>query len=383
MLVFTVLLVIPLLVAVASFVFLRGITWKEFLVQVGTQVLVAAISATCVYCANTTDVEVWNGRVTNKRQTWVPCSHSYQCNCRQVCTGSGKDRSCSTVCDTCYEHTNDYDWNVYTSNGEVITIARIDSQGVSEPSRWTAVRLGEPTAVPHKYTSYIKAAPDTLFRRQGTSSKYKGHIPAYPGQVYDYYRLNRFVSHGVPADAAAWNAALSDLAADLGSARQANVIVVLTTQPHDWFHALEEEWVGGKKNDIVLVVGVDAAGKPVWADVMAWTIDPLFKVKLRDDILDDGTLDPKSVASIIRRNTLEHHRRKPMADYEYLKASITPSPTEWVVTLVIGLVVAAGLAWFMHTYDLFNEERRAPWARGYRGRRGGLFGAPPRVNPWK
>lgn len=363
--VFFVLLVIPLIVAVAGFILLKGITWKEFALQVVAQVLVAGVSAFCVFCANTHDVEVWNGRVTNKAQVRVSCSHSYPCNCRQVCTGSGKDQTCSTVCDTCYEHSWDYNWNVYTSNGETITIARIDSQGVYTPPRWASTQMGEPTAVQHSYTSYIKGSPDSLFRHQGSSEKYKGKIPAYPDDVYDYYRLNRFVSLDVAADVPAWNDALSDVNADVGSPRQANVIVVLTRQPRDWFYALQEEWIGGKKNDVILVVGLDAEDKPVWAEVMAWTIDPIFKVKLRDDVLDEGVLTPKKVVDAIRRNTMSYHRRKPMADFEYLKSAIMPSTTEWVVTLILGLLVAVGLTWLFHVHDVFGDEGRMSWGRGY------------------
>lgn len=363
--VFFVLLALPLLVAVAGFILLKGITWKEFALQVVAQILVAGVSAVCVFCANTHDVEVWNGRVTNKAQVQVPCSHSYQCNCRQVCTGSGKDRSCSQQCDTCYEHFADYDWDVYTSNGEVITIARIDRQGVHTPPRWKSTQIGEPTAVRHAYTSYIKGSPDSLFRHQGSSDKYKGKIPEYPNDVYDYYRLNRFVSMGVAADVHAWNEALSEVNADVGSPRQANVIVVLTREPRDWFYALQETWIGGKKNDIVLVVGVDAEDKPAWVEVMAWTIDPIFKVKLRDDIIDEGVLTPKKVVDAIRRNVMHYHKRKPMADFEYLKAAIMPSTTEWVITLIIGLAVAIGLAWLFHVHDVFGDEGRTSWRRGY------------------
>lgn len=359
-----VLLALPLLVAVAAFILLQGITWKEFLLQVGAQVLVALVSSACVYCANTHDVEVWNGRVTNKAQVRVSCSHSYPCNCRQVCTGSGKDQSCSTVCDTCYEHSFDYNWEVYTSNGEEIAIARVDSQGVHTPPRWASTQVGEPTSVTHAYTNYIKASPDSLFRHQGSSAKYAGQIPTYPNGVYDYYRLDRFVSMGVAADVGAWNTALSDLNADVGAPRQANVVVVLTRQPRDWFYALQEAWIGGKKNDVILVIGVDADGKPAWAEVMAWTIDPLFKIKLRDDVLDEGVLTPKKVMDALRRNIMAYHKRKPMADFEYLRSAITPSPTEWFVTLFIGIAIAIGLAVTFQVHDVFGDEGRS-WGRGY------------------
>lgn len=69
--------IIPLILAIAGFIILGGITWKEFLLQVGAQVLVAGLSAAAIYASNTYDTEIWNGIVTDKKQVRVSCSHSY------------------------------------------------------------------------------------------------------------------------------------------------------------------------------------------------------------------------------------------------------------------------------------------------------------------
>jgi hypothetical protein len=283
-----------------------------------------------------------------------------------VCTGSGKNRSCTTQCDTCYEHHgflrtipgNDYDWDVYTSNGETVTIDRIDRQGVHEPQRYTAVRMGEPTSLTHSYVNYVKASPDSLFRHQGLKEKYASALPAYPGSVYDYYRLDRLVTVGVPVDdARKWNMELMRINADLGRPKQVNMIVVLVkNQPLDYYSALEESWIGAKKNDAVLVVSVDDTMKPQWAQVMAWTTNELFKVKLRDDIMSEQKLDRDAVMTALANNVRTTYQRKPMKDFEYLSSQITPTSTQWVVTLLIALLVAGVLVWVFQVHDVFNEE---------------------------
>lgn len=371
---FLIVLLVPLALAGLAYAFLDGISLKEFGLVGAACLLVAGTSAGIVSCSNTHDVEVWNGVVTGKEQNRVSCSHSYPCNCRQVCTGSGNNRSCSTVCDTCYEHSWDYDWDVYTSNQETITIDRIDRQGVHEPPRFTAVRMGEPTSQAHSYKNYIKASPDTLFRHQGLKEKYAGQVPAYPQQIYDYYRLDRLVTVGVSVpDARAWNRELSRINADLGRPKQVNMIVVLArNKPHDWYYALEETWIGGKKNDAVLVVSVDDQMKPQWAEVMAWTSNELFKVKLRDDIMDEPTVDRDAVMTALANNVRTFYVRKPMKDFEYLSSLITPTSTQWLVTLIIALLVAGGLTFFCQTNDVFGDEghgymrrRRSPSRRGF------------------
>lgn len=361
------LLTIPLIVAVLGFVVLKTISWKEFLVQVGVQLVVAAASVGIIYSSNTWDSEILNGTVLSKAQVRVSCSHSYRCRCHSVesCSGSGKDRSCSSheECDTCYQHANDWDWDVISSIN-TLSIDRVDSRGSDEPPRWTAVRLGEPVAVEHSYTNYVKAAPDTLFRHQGLQKKYIKFLPPYPGEVYDYYRLNRLVlvNGAKVSNPQEWNEALAELNGKLGAPRQSNMVVVLAKNlPDDYYYALEEAWVGGKKNDTILVIGVDGVMHPTWAVVMAWSINKLFEVKLRDDIMGETVLTKDNVIAALDRNVSAYYKRKPMADFEYLQASITPTTTQLMWSLICGLMVALGVGYAMHRHDLFDEERRKQW----------------------
>lgn len=380
---FLIVLCVPLVIAAAAFVFFNGISLKELGVIAVAQLIVAGIAAGVVSYENTTDTEVWNGRVTNKAKVPVPCEHSYDCNCHQVCSGSGKNKSCSEECDTCYKHHgflrtirgDDYDWDVYTTNQETVTIDRVDEQGVSQPPRWTIINVGDPTSLTHGYDSYIKASPDTLFRHQGLKDKYATSIPTYPQHVYDYYHLDRLVTVGVSVDdATAWNTALTELNADLGKSKQANMIVVLVKNVSDeYYYALEESWIGGKKNDVILVVDVDDQMKPQWASVMCWTTNELFKVKLRDDVMNDPIITRKAIIDDLHVNVDKYFERKPMKDFEYLKSSIVPTTTEWVVTMVIGLVIAIGLIVFFQMNDVFDEgpsqQRRGLSVSGFHGRR--------------
>ena len=306
------------------------------------------------------DREVWNGVVSSKDSEHVSCSHSYQCNCHESCSGSGKDKSCHESCDTCYEHSYDVDWNVFTSNRETIKIEREDRQGTTQPARWTAVRIGEPTSVEHAYKNYIKGSPDTLFRHQGLVDKYKGKIPQYP-RVHDYYHVNRLISvNGAWADnPGAWIEGLDKINAEVGSPKQANVMVVLVRGlSAEFYYALEEAWIGGKKNDIVVVVGVDDQSVPQWATIMAWSKNEMFKVKLRDDIMDaKGPLVRDAFLATVKADVTQLYQRKPMADFQYLEASITPTSGQLAFGIIVSLLVSIGLSWYFATHDPFGDER--------------------------
>lgn len=355
---FLIVLLIPLVVSLCSFVFSDGITWKEFLVQVAVQLVIAGSSSGIVSCVNTRDTETWNGRVANKYSQHVSCSHSYPCN-PYPCNCNSKGQ-CSTCWNTCYDHLYDVDWVVQTSNDETVDIDRVDRQGIYQPPRWTAVQLGEPTSLTHSYDNYVKAAPGTLFRHQGLVEKYASSIPEYPQQVYDYYRLNHLVTVGLTlVDSRDWNVSLSELNAKVGKQKQANVIVVLVKDmPDDYFYALEEAWIGGKKNDVILVVSVDAALKPQWAAVLCWTTNELFKVKLRDDVMADAAISREILVQQLHENVTHYFERKPMKDFEYLQSSATPTLTEWWVCLGIGFLSAVGLAILFHFKDVFDEENK-------------------------
>lgn len=355
--VFAILLLVPL-VAIAGFYFAKNaITKKEFAVQVGVQVVVAGVAALLVHYSSVHDTEVWNGVVTAKESNHVSCEHSYSCHCRTDSKGHES-------CDTCYEHSYDIDWDVHTSNGETITIDRVDRRGTDEPPRFTRVVIGEPTTRPHGYTNYVKASPDTLFRHQGLTEKYQTVLPKYPDQLYDYFHVDKLVTQDVHVDdRAAWNLGLEKLNAEVGRPKQANVIVVLVrNQPQEYFYALEESWIGGKKNDVVLVVGLDDLLKPQWVTVMAWTTQEIFKVKLRDDVTALGTLDRDKVLATLKADVNQYYVRKPMADFEYLEASITPTPTQWAVSLIISLIISIVLTIVFIRVDLFGEERARRWA---------------------
>lgn len=363
MILFAAILLIPLLVAVGCYLLSTGITWRELMAQAGAQLLIAAASVAVCSCQDTADTEVWNGRVTGKERVQVSCSHSYSCHCRPASCG----KNCTTVhCDTCYHHTHDWDWRVYSSTGNQWNIRRIDWQGTYEPPRWTQVQVGDPTSETHSYKNPIKAAPDTLFRHQGLTEKYASNLPEYPLGEYDYYRIDRLVlvNDASVEEPKSWNSDIAEVNAAIGVPKQANTILVLVRGlPRDYFSALEEAWLGGKKNDVVLVVGVDSERKPQWAEVMAWTVNPMVKVKLRDAVMALPTIERWNVTSAMRESIVAHYKRKPMADFEYLASSVTPSVTQWVVTLLIGLLCAVGLSWVFHHEDVFGEEKLAAWRK--------------------
>lgn len=303
--------------------------------------------------SETYDTEIWNGKVVSKNQETVSCRHSYSCNCRQSCTGSGKDQSCSETCDTCYEHSHDYDWDVHSTVG-TITIDRVDRQGTLQPPRFASVQISDPVSVKHHFTNYLKGAKNNVLNRQGTTITYP--MPPYPGDIYDYYNIDRAISvDNVVPNLQMWNKEISKSLIDLGNAKQVNLILVFTKNPEDYAEQLNASWLGGKKNDVITVIGTHGS-KIEWVNVLSWTKREDFKVHLRDKLVGVN-LEPVSVVKIISDEISTKFERRHMKEFEYLKYDIEPNMYYFVGAFISFFIPSIFLLW-AHRRQSFSYSKR-------------------------
>lgn len=327
--------------------FVAKVLWKHeiTLLEMAANLAIGMLFATLAFFGSrylqAQDVEVHNGRLLSKASKIVSCEHSYPCNCRQVCSGSGNSRSCTQVCDTCYEHSHDVDWLLDTQVG-TIEVPRVDRQGLKEPARFTKAKPGDAVSLAKAYQNYIKAAPHSLFNKATEMSllaQFEGRLPNYPSQVRDLHYVDRVVLHGVPLkNRAQWNTALQEMLADLGPRHEVNAVLVFTKEADPQYaEALRAHWLGGKKNDVVAVIGT-AENAIQWVRVFSWTDKELFKVQLRDDLAQLPELAVEPLIAVLRDHIKQGFVRKSMQDFEYLKNEI--EPPLWL-TILLGLMAAA------------------------------------------
>lgn len=345
-----------LLVFPLAWPFVAKFIWKHeiTLAELGLNILVGALVVTAGWAlgrySQTYDVEILNGQVTGKQSRRVSCEHSYSCNCRQVCSGSGDKRSCSQVCSTCYLHDYDVVWELKTTLG-TIKVRRVNSQGTIEPERFTRAKVGDPVAQTSSFTNYVKAAPDSLFNtlaQKQALQLFAPQVPAYPDNIYDYHYVNRVLSDGVAVpDVDDWNLDLARMLRDLGPSKQVNVVIVFTKEADPRYaDAVNAKWLGGKKNDVVVVLGTPAYPEIGWARVLSWTEREVFKVQLRDALQDIKTLERSLVLSTIEKHILSGFQRRSMEDFAYLKNEI--EPPGWVVALLVALSILLSVGTSVH-----------------------------------
>lgn len=335
---FLLLMVIPVLISMAVLIYFKGHmdTILDFAIQIGIVGLVVAGGLGLTYFDRTVDREVWNGQITSKVRQQVGCRHSYECNCVYI--------NKVLVCQTCYEHSFDVDWELHTSTSEETDIDTIDRQGLIMPPRWGAAFIGEPYSSEHTYTNYILANPDSvLLGQKGDLKKFGPLIPQYP-KVYDYYKMDHVINMGVPIATAQFNWLVNEMDKKLGPIKQVNVLVVLVhTDDPDYVYAFRDAWKGGKKNDAIVLIGSIDGNKIDWADVVSWETNPAYSVSLKDKIMEIGYLNRRDeIAVAISETTQGQFQRMHMENYKWLVRSYQPSQKVMIWMFILATLASIG-----------------------------------------
>lgn len=347
-------LLLPIFGAMAVW-YLTGKT-RDSIIAAGIFAFVSILAIVIAFAAShgvkTADTEIWNGMVTSKARDHGTYEKPYDCMCRSetTCSGTGAQRSCSTrqVCQTCYETRYTVNWNCQTTVGR-FTIDSRDSSSRSvynegNPQRWSIINAGDPVSKTNTYTNYVQAVPESLFRPSNSElkKKFAPLIPAYPSNVYDFYRVNRFLTPGYNSpDAPAWNESIGQLLKERGPRKQVNVVVVVAkTDDPNYAYALQDAWVGAKKNDVVLVVGSANWPKIDFVEVISWTKNELFKVQTRDEVLALGTVQRQPVMDILAKQIDTNFERRRMREFKYLEAEI--DPPGWLLGILAALIAGGG-----------------------------------------
>lgn len=362
-----VLIAVPVGTAALVFRCARGrIAGRDAALQIAVGVALMVVGYYVLRWVGVQDYEVWSGRIARTDHGTTGCCHDYACNCRQECTTSGEQRSCSDVCDVCYLHSYDEQYSATSTNDERVYHDTCNEPGSDAPADWLAIRVGEPTAWEHRYTNYVLAAPAEVIAPVPDMGRYLGLLPAYPRT--EGWEVRRFLFAGIaePPDAGALDEGLDELNADIGAAKQVNVIVVVVrAADRSYADALRAAWLGGKKNDVVVVIGAPEFPEIRWARVLAWSAGPDdgagFKMELGGRIEGLRRFDGAAALAAIREEVVRGHVRRPFAELAELMTHARPPGWATALLVFLGIAVPATLAgaWWGRW-----DRRRGPAARG-------------------
>jgi hypothetical protein len=361
--IFFVALIIPLL---AKLKYGDKITSKELILATGISVLVSLGVYFAGSYSQLLDTEVLNAKVIKThivkqecQSGWSDYSDSFCTNeyTREVvdyyrdvsCTDSnGKSYVCGTEPVYKTQYSYEFDWEkkyFVVSPLSAFTIARVDRQGANIPPRWMGTKIGDPVSITNSYINYLRIADQNILNPANISASAESLllVPSYPIGIYDYYKLNRVVtiSHTLP-NIKDWNTRLSEVNSIVGPIKKANVILVVTTESPDIRFSIEKKWLGGKKNDVIVILGVEG-NTIVWSDAITFLSNrgnEFMTRELQDSFEKNPTLEVSSVLNIVEKTVIEKFDRLPMENISYLKD--TSEPPLWVIlTALITLCISS------------------------------------------
>ena len=326
-------------------------SWGEF---VGLGFLVPLLSTPFVmggyyFTTDLRDTEIWNGSVTRAEY-----EEEYTTE-----TTSTDDKGNTTTSTTYHPP----EWWIYTSNQMGLGPERVrtdsvvfdryaqlfgnkreedkyhpDQSSIGDGDVWITDFDGLPahqipTAVEHEFVNYVKAT-DNILRIHGALSGYEQYLMPYPrvhAGSHGEIEFDRIVNPGVNVPTS-WSTQvdqkLDRVLMNMGQRKQVNVIVYFAPANQGFFQALQESWCLGKKNDVIVVIGMKQWPTVDWVQVIAWTDHKIFIEEVKEQVLTMGSLEGKAeefvnrLVGCIDGTKGEGYERKPMSDYDYLVADI-------------------------------------------------------------
>lgn len=350
-----ILLLMPLAIPViAKSVFSHKITFTEMFIQMAAVCVPITLLVIIGYVGQTMDVEVWNGKITDKSRDHGHYERAYDCYCY-------RDKDGFEHCQTCYEDRYTVTWGASTTVGN-FTFKHLDSgsRGVydtPDPIEYVNCRVGEPASIEHTFQNLVKAVPESLFNKSMNQEEFA--IPSYP-RVYNFYKINRVINVGskIPKkELDDLNKGLNEALIHLGKTKQVNVIVIVTENDDPMYrHAVENKWLGGKKNDVVIFLGTDDK-EYTWVDVMTFGMNignETFVVQLRDAILSQKTFNATEIVVDVTKNVLQYFKRPEMKRFDYLRDAIELPSWVIITSVIITILGSIILTFYFYTHDIHS-----------------------------
>lgn len=337
-----------------KFIFKHELTWPELFAVFAISSFLVALAYNAGKYTNTLDTEIHNGIVKNKVREHDTYLESYSCNCITTSYTCGKSTCTKTTCQTCYRRHYTVEWFLETTIGE-IRLDYIDTTSSSvyktpDPSIFINAQIGEHCAKRNNYVNYVKASPDSLFnfvQHKTALEKFKNNVRQYNQNVYGLYKYNHVWASHIPLqEQENWKNAIADYLKHVGNDLQMNIQLIITPiEDPTYRYAVESVWNGGKKNDLVILVGSKNYPNIDWVDSFTFAnskSNEKVVAQLNSELRELKQFTIKNAMPVIKKITQANFKRVQMKEFNYLMEDVDP-PT-WAMVLIILLQICIILA---------------------------------------
>lgn len=352
--------IIPIAACVLLLVFFRRQTvwWEYLLVALPSFLLIFGMRLIMV-SYNTSANEYWGDYVDHVQHydhwdEWITKTCSYE-----SCSGSGKDKTCTTVYYDCsYREDHPEYWTKVTEKGKEIVIDETEynklvrqfhsRQQFVEMSRdfyridgdaqrydWLKDTAStEPMITEHRYTNKVKASNSLFKFEKITPAQVKQwQLYEYP-EVTDYHQAT-VIGSTQPAEKT--QRKFDYINGFFGPEKQVHLFIIFyKNKPYEVVHKQLSYWSGGGKNELIIYIGTDAAGKMQWYDATSWMDKPECTSRIKTYLSGQTTVNLDSLADFLIPTVHQHWARKHFKDFDYIHVEVTPTQLTWIfITLLL------------------------------------------------
>jgi len=372
-------LLIPITVAIYLTITNKEYIYKELIIQIIATFTYLSLIFLLLFSTTTDliDTQYFNGKAKKIEfyEEWTELrvhTESYECG------SSDNHKTCTRTVTEHIHHPKK--WHILTTNDEKIKITKDEYKkakldfGVKKEyiSRINKISTGDgnkyvatpniiiPTSVAHTYINYVTAAKDNVIHTKISKDDMKlfiseNKLHKYPPLSKDKYgakKLLRIIDDSNRSDAQSMQDKLDLFCAKYSKTKQVNPLIYITKQDRSFKTYLETYWNKGKKNDATLILGVDANGKVLYSDVIAWTNNTDFIVDCQNSFKGLNVKnDAIKLVDIFQNLILSEYERKPMEEFSYLKENITLQ-WYWQLLIILGNLV---ISYMITRYFLTNK----------------------------
>lgn len=138
----------------------------------------------------------------------------------------------------------------------------------------------------------------------------------------------------------------------LGARKKVNLIIVGFNNADSMLAEYQRaEWIGGKKNDIVMVYNINSnSTKPSWTRVFGWSESEICKRNLESILLTNQIND--SILDKVKDEVIKNYVIKDWSKFDYL--TIEPRTIHFIWFFVIQIITQIGLYIYFH-YNEFSK----------------------------
>jgi len=331
----------------------------------------------------TKDMEIWNvGTVSSHYyEKWDEYIHQTCYN--TVCSGSGQNQTCTQIPYDCsYVSTHRARWSIHDSNGMkhgvekktydyFVKLFGMQPQYVDMKRNFHRIDgdmyqvlwpktdpTVEPVNISHKYENRIQASRSVFKYVELSEEEVAQH------KLFEYPEVSLFGYPSILGDCGPTtedgNKRLRFHNSMLGREKQLRMWILCTDAADpQWGQLQESHWVGGNKNEAVLVVGKG------WDHVFTWADDKTPMIETRDFVKANlESLDMVEVADVMAANLKQSFVRKEFADFSYL----TVEPPTWaiVMTYIFTILINVGISYFVIHNEWSDDPNHRRYARNRR-----------------